>query len=57
MRIHSGIGTPIWISERSNGGLILAGGHNKLLLAREEIQLLADAIYSMTGVRAEPKDH
>lgn len=54
MRIHTGFGTPIWLSERQNGGLIVQAGHNKLLLSRDELPQFVDAIYEMTGVRADP---
>ena len=54
LRIHTGIGSPIWLSEREGGGLIVVAGHSRLLLSREELPQFVDAIYIMTGVRADP---
>jgi hypothetical protein len=54
MRISAGRGPAIWLSERQGGGLIVVAGHNRLLLSREELPQFVDAVYEMTGVRADP---
>ena len=54
MRIYGGRGAPIWLSERTGGGLVCQAGHSKLLLSQGELQEFCDGIFAMTGVRADP---
>lgn len=53
MKIYGGRGTPIWLAERANGGLIVQMGSSRIMLSREELPQFCDAIYRLTGIRAD----
>lgn len=54
MKIYTGHGTPLWLSLRRGGGLIVMQGQNRLLLSSEELPQFLDAVYAMTGITADP---